>query len=94
MDIDTLQNKINEIQKQLDMLKSVANIPKDVEEAFRERLRVPTIQETTPIAEVDLERSIVLSGDPETIEVMRYPDEWITVTTNRGQVKKIPVYIE
>jgi hypothetical protein len=92
MDLDTIQNQINELQKQVNMLKSVANIPRDVEEAFRERLQIPTINNAPAITQATLERDIVLTGDPQTIKVLKYPDEWISVTTTARQVKRIPVY--
>jgi len=94
MDLDTLQNQINDLQRQLNELKSVASISRDVEGAMRERLNVPIIRPTTAIPVGSLQRSISLSGSAETIQVLDYPDEWISVTTINRQVKKIPVYIQ
>jgi len=76
--MDKLQEQINNLQAQLDLLKSSNTIPRDIETAFTERL--PVLKATG--LDTATTQNIAISATPITIVVPAQPSGTLTVKFN------------
>jgi hypothetical protein len=86
---ETLNNRINELQAELDLLKSAHSIPFEIENAFRERLEGNSIAVSSKGA--DTEDVSVDEGGISTYSVLNDPDIFLEVMIN-GTTYYIPAF--
>ena len=80
MDNNNLQNQINELRKEINLLKSNSTIPLTVDNAFQQRgfLKYITVEEIDPLAYDSLNTLVdTPSGD---FPVLAFPIRWIKLT--------------
>ncbi len=83
-----LLKQISELRTEIEALKKSSTISYEVEQAFRERLALPNVAfsilkepavigSTGYLSQASVQRSISISGNPESITVLEYPSGWL-----------------
>ena len=93
-DNQSLQNQINELRKEISLLKSNSTIPLNVDNAFQQRgfMKYITVEELDPLSYDSLNTLVPTpSGD---FPVLAFPVRWIklTLTYPGGASYVIPAY--
>lgn len=87
-----LQQKIEELETKVKLLEASATIPKPVEDAFRERLRLEVISSITTSGKSSTSESqAVNESGVATYGVLKNPDAYVQVTIS-GTIYYIPVF--
>lgn len=93
--MEELQRQINELKGEVWLLKSAANIPYNVDQAFRERLGLNNSAIISRLANsskgATTENQAVNEGGAATYSVLKAPDAFLEVTIG-GSVKYIPIF--
>lgn len=87
-----MENRILALEKQIKALTDTRSISRSQETAFKHRLRV--LSANGPIGtftQANLERTINLTGNAQSITVLEYPTQYIPLTI-QGATKKIPLF--
>ncbi len=92
MNNQELQQKIEELEKKVTLLEASATIPKPVEDAFRERLRLEIISSITASSKSNTSESqTVNESGAGSYGVLKNPDAYVQVTIS-GTIYYIPVF--
>lgn len=85
--------RIEKIERELNALKNVASIPRDVETAFKARLKglYAASAATSTYTTANIRRSISLSGNAESISVLEDPAGYIPVSF-LNVTRKVPFF--
>lgn len=89
---EDLQKRIDDLEKKYKAIEASATIPKPVEDAFRERLRLEIISSITSSGKsASSESQTVNEGGVASYGVLKNPDAYLQVNIN-GTVYYLPVF--
>jgi hypothetical protein len=92
MDTQALQRQIDELRREVESLRNGASIPHDVEQAFRQRLKIGTIPTLSVSAKsATSENTPVDEAGSGSYSVLGIPNGFLEVSVG-GAVKYIPIY--
>lgn len=92
MNNQELQQKIEELERKIKFLEASATIPKPVEDAFRERLRLENVTAVFPSLKSAIsEAQAVNEAGTANYSVLKNPDGFLQLTVN-GTLYYIPAW--
>lgn len=81
--MEELKTKIEELERKIKLLEASATIPKNVEDAFRERLRLEIISSITSSSKgASTESQAVNESGASSYTVLKNPDAYLQVNVN------------
>lgn len=89
----TLEQRVAKLEAELKSQKDTRSIPRDLENALRDRLKVLTASSTNTGSFSAISRTINLSGNAQNISVLEDPAGYIPVLF-RGQTYKVPYWVD
>lgn len=95
MNPQDLLARIEKLEREIAQLRSVTSIPRDIETAFKARLKglYAASNQIGTYTEANLKRTINLTGNAQSIEVLEYPAGYIPVSF-QGSTYKVPYFID
>lgn len=87
-----LQNRIDQLQAEIDLLKSEHTIPYEVESAFRERLDINGLSLPLSSKSATSENRTVDEAGASSYSVLKAPDGFLETVLTDGTVRYIPIY--